>query len=70
MFSFPAIRNNTYIRPKAVELVNMRLKQSMGDPFHNRLVTARKDIPGRTDTDAPVTYRQNRHVLFGQQEGR
>ena len=55
---------------KAVELVNMRLQQSMGDLFHNRLVTARTDIPRRTDIDAPVPYRQNKHVLFGQQEGR
>ena len=52
------------ISPKAVELVNMRLQQSMGDLFHNRLVTA------CTDIDAPVPYRQNKHVLFGQQEGR
>ena len=58
------------ISPKAVELVNMRLQQSMGDLFHNRLVTARADIPRRTDIDAPVPYRQNKHVLFGQQEGR
>ena len=49
---------------EAVELVNMRLQQSMGDLFHNRLVTA------RTDIDAPIPYRQNKHVLFGQQEGR
>ena len=55
---------------KAVELVNMRLQQSMGNLFHNRLVTARTDIPKRTDIDAPVPYRQNKHVLFGQQEGR
>ena len=58
------------ISPKAVELVNMRLQQSMGDLFHNRLVTARTDVPRRTDIDAPVPYRQNKHVLFGQQEGR
>ena len=58
------------ISPKAVELVNMRLQQSMGDLFHNRLVTARTDIPRRTDIDVPVPYRQNKHVLFGQQEGR
>ena len=56
------------ISPKAVELVNMRLQQSMGDLFHNRLVTARTDIP--IDIDAPVPYRQNKHVLFGQQEGK
>ena len=58
------------ISSKAVELVNTRLQQSMGDLFHNRLVTARTDIPRRTDIDAPVPYRQNKHVLFGQQEGR
>ena len=58
------------ISAKAVELVNMRLQQSMGDLFHNRLVTARTDIPRRTDIDTPVPYRQNKHVLFGQQEGR
>ena len=58
------------ISPRTVELVNMRLQQSMGDLFHNRLVTARTDIPRRTDIDAPVPYRQNKHVPFGQQEGR
>ena len=58
------------ISPKAVELVNMRLQQAMGDLFHNRLVTARTDIPRRTDIEAPRPYRQNKHVLFGQQEGR
>ena len=58
------------ISPKAVELVNVRLQSSMGSLFHNRLVTARTDIPRRTDIDAPIPYRQNKHVLFGQQEGR
>ena len=58
------------ISPKAVELVNMRLQQTMGELFHNRLVTARTDIPRRTDIDAPIPYRQNKHILFGQQEGR
>ena len=55
---------------KAVELVNMRLREYMGDLFHDRLVTARTDIPKRTDIDAPIHYRKNKHVLFGQQEGR
>ena len=55
---------------KAVELVNLRLQDYMGDLFHNRLVTARTDIPKRTDIDAPIHYRKNKHVLFGQQEGR
>ena len=58
------------ISPKAVELVNMRLQQSVGGLFHHGFVTARTDIPRRTDIDAPVPYRQNKHVLFGQQEGR
>ena len=32
-------------------------------------VTHRKDIPRRTDIDAPKNYRQHKHVLYGQQEG-
>ena len=32
--------------------------------------TARTDIPRRTDIDKPVSYRQNKHVLFDQQECR
>ena len=58
------------ISPKAAELVQVRLQQAMGSLFHNRLVTARTDIPRRTDIDAPINYRKNKHVLFGQQEGR
>ena len=57
------------ISPKAVELVNMRLQQTMGSLFHHGYVTARTDIPRRTDIEAPIPYRQNKHVLFGQQEG-
>ena len=55
---------------RAVELVNMRLREFMGSLFHDRLVTARTDIPRRTDIEAPLPYRQNKHVLFGMQEGR
>ena len=58
------------LSPKAVELVNIRLKEFMGDLFHSQLVTARTDIPRRTDIEKPINYRRNRHVLFGQQEGR
>ena len=58
------------ISSKAVELVNIRLQQSMGGLFHNRLVTARTDIPRRTDIETLVPYRQNKHFLFGKQEGR
>ena len=57
------------ISPKAAELVNLRLQQTMGNLFHHGYVTARTDIPRRTDIDAPRNYRQNKHVLFGQQEG-
>ena len=58
------------ISPKAAELVNMRLQQAMGSLFHHGYVTERSDIPRRTDIDAPIPYRQNKHVLFGRQEGR
>ena len=58
------------LSPMAVSLTNSRLKAAMGDLFHDRLVTARADIPRRTDIDAPIPYRQNKHILFGQQEGR
>ena len=58
---------------KAVELVKQRLQQApplgIGSLFHHGYVTARDDIPRRTDIDAPIPYRQNKHVLFGQQEG-
>ena len=57
------------LSPKAVELVNVRLRDFMGDLFHDRLVTVRTDIPHRTDIETPIPYRQNRHVLFGRQEG-
>lgn len=58
------------LSPKAVELVNMRLQQTMGSLFHHGYVTVRTDIPRRTDISAPIHYRKNAHVLFGQQEGR
>ena len=58
------------ISPKAVELVNIRLQQSMGTLFHDGFVTARTDVPRRTDLVVPIPYRQNKHVIFGQQEGR
>ena len=57
------------ISPKAVELVNMRLQQDMGSLFHHGYVTARTDIPRRTDIEVPIPYRQNKHILFGLQEG-
>ncbi|MCY3555775.1 MAG: DNA methyltransferase [Gemmatimonadetes bacterium] len=55
---------------KAVELVNLRLRKEIGTLYHSLLVTERVDIPRRTDIDVPVPYRKNKHVLYGQQEGR
>ena len=52
-----------HTRSNIEESARRGIKPSMGELFHNRLVTA------RTDIDAPVPYRQNKHVLFGQQEG-
>ena len=57
------------VSPKAVELVNIRLQQAMGGLFHHGYVTARTDIPQRTDIEKPKPYHQNKHVLFGEQEG-
>ena len=56
---------------KAVELVQFRLKQQEpGIALWASKVVARTDILRRTDIDAPKNYRKNKHVLFGQQEGR
>ena len=48
----------------------MRLRDALGELYHAGMVTARTDIPQRTDIEAPINYRQNRHVLFGDQEGK
>ena len=59
------------LSPKAVELVHDRLKSEMSvGPIYHSMVTARTDIPKRTDLEKPVNYRQHRHILFGEQEGR
>jgi site-specific DNA-methyltransferase (adenine-specific) len=57
------------ISPKAAELVNMRLQQSMGSLFHARYVTDRTDIPLRTDLGDLPPYRSHRRELYGLQEG-
>ena len=57
------------ISPKAVELVNMRLRQTMGDLFHHGYVTARTDILKRTDIETLRPYRDWKHNLYGRQEG-
>ena len=58
------------LSPKAVELVNERLRGEMGDLFHYGFVTSRTDIPQRTGIEAPKDYRTHKHVLYGEQEGR
>lgn len=65
----PGRRQPPRLSPKAVELVNLRLRDKAA-LFHKEFVTTRTDIPRRTDIDAPIPYRQNKHVLYGQQEGR
>ena len=63
------------LSPVAYTLVQERLAQvvQVGSEESPRLtgwkVTHRTDIPRRTDVDAPIHYRKNKHVLFGQQEG-
>ena len=57
------------LSPKAVELVNVRLKDALGGLYHHGLVTTRTDIPKRTDIDEPINYREHKHELFGMQEG-
>ena len=61
------------ISPKAVDLVKDRLRLSpplgIGSLFHFGYVTERTDVPQRTDIQTPINYRQNKHVLYGQQEG-
>ena len=60
---------------KAVDLVKLRLSELPASLRAQRqdvagLVTARTDIPRRTDVGEVPPYRQQKHVLFGQQEGR
>lgn len=61
------------ISSKAVDLVKDRLRMSpplgIGSLFHFGYVTERTDVPQRTDIQTPINYRQNKHVLYGWQEG-
>ena len=47
----------------------MRLQQSMDSLFHHGYITARTDIPYRTDIEVPIPTAKTSTVLFGQQEG-
>ncbi len=63
------------LSPMAYTLVRQRLFKEVAVGaeeqvhFMGRQVTHRTDIPKRTDIEAPIPYRQNKHILFGQQEG-
>ena len=63
------------LSPTAYTLVRQRLLKEVGigseeqSHFTGRQVTHRTDIPRRTDIEAPIPYRQNKHILFGRQEG-
>ena len=61
------------ISPKAVELVNDRLRQQpplgIGPMFHHSYVTVRDDVPQRTDLGPLPAPRTHRHTLYGAQEG-
>ena len=63
------------LSPMAYTLVRQRLLKDVGvgseeqSHFTGRAVTHRTDTPQRTDREVPIPYRQNKHVLFGQQEG-
>ena len=58
---------------KAIELVNQRLQQpsplGIGSLFHHSYVTARTDIPRRTDQGKLPHYKTHKQTLFGRQEG-
>ncbi len=55
------------ISPKAVDLVQIRLKDAQRPMFSD--VIARTDIPKRTDVGDTPNYRTQKHTLFGLQEG-
>jgi len=56
---------------KAVELVHLRLTRELENLFDYReAVTVRTDVPQRTDQGVLPHYSTNRHVLYGEQEGR
>ncbi len=54
------------LSPKAVELVKRRIDALTAVPIK---IHPRTDIPQRTDIEKTPNYRQNKHVLFGRQEG-
>ena len=57
------------ISEKAVELVQIRVRQIDLDLFHDFEPIRRTDIPRRTDQGPLPNYRTHKHQLFGKQEG-
>ena len=57
------------ISPRAVELVNMRLRQLYHLPLLPYVVEDRTDVPARTDLGPPPPLVESRKILYGQQEG-
>ena len=57
------------ISEKAVELVQIRVRQIDLDLFHDFEPIRRTDIPKRTDQGPLPNYRTHKHQLFGKQEG-
>ena len=58
------------ISEKAVELVQLRVRQIDLDLFRTFEPIQRSDIPKRTDLGTLPSYRTHKHQLFGKQEGR
>ena len=57
------------ISAKAVELVQLRVRQIDLDLFRNVEPIRRSDIPRRTDLGKLPSDRTHKHQLFGKQEG-
>ena len=57
------------LSPKAVELVNTRLQDSMGSLFHHSYVVTRDDTPLRTDLGRLPAPTSHKSTLYGKQGG-
>ena len=55
---------------KAIDLVKLRLDGLLGTLYRPDMVTARTDIPQRTDVGKLPPYKTHRHTLYGKQEGK
>ncbi len=57
------------LSPKTVDLVADRLHEVMGGLFYHGYVTARSDIPRRTDLGKLPPYQSHKPTLYGEQGG-